>query len=262
MSAKQYERLLYEKKDGVAKISFNNPNKYNAIDWKMAEELQEAFSDVDKDDDVRVVVLTGVGDRAFCTGADLSVFETLSAVGGYIWLTSCGYELIRRIEKPIIARVSGYCLAGGLEYALACDFIIASEDATFGVPEINSAIIPSGGGTIRLPRAIPSRKAKELLFTGERISAKEAERLGLVNRVVPGDKLDEVLGEIVEKIKSKSPFALKIAKKVIDRGLEVPNIEAALTMELLGGSVLLSSEDCKEGVTAFKEKRKAVFKGK
>jgi enoyl-CoA hydratase/carnithine racemase len=273
MTAKEYEFIIYEKKDGVAKIVFNNPRKMNAMGAVMLIELREALLDAGSDDNVRVIVLTGAGDRAFSSGQDLSgggmvrEGETPPAytpMSSYNYLRNVCYEahrLMERMEKPIIAAVSGYCIAGGLEFALACDFIVASENAVFAQTEVSLGILPGSGGIVRLIKAIPSRKARELIYTGARISAKEAEQLGLVNRVVPQGELDNAVKEIADKICKLAPVAVKMAKLVGNVALESPDIDSALAMERVACCFNSTTDDSREGSKAFIEKRPPVFRG-
>lgn len=233
MADNKYKYILYEKKDWIATITFNRPKALNAIHIEMAEELKNALSDFKDDEETKVGILTGSGEKAFCSGGDISMFseKLTDTTAVYKWLRTgedIHRSLMERIEKPIIAAVNGYCFAGGLEMALACDFIIASDNASFGLAEITIGVLPGWGGMTRLPRAIPARKAKEMIYTGELISAQEAERIGLVNRVVPKPQLYEAVNEIAKKLASKSSLALRMAKKAINYGLEASSMDVAL----------------------------------
>jgi len=275
MSEKGYEFLIYEKKDGVARIFFNNPKKLNAMGIPMLTELRDALLDAESDDGVKVMVLSGAGDRSFSVGQDLSPAggrgqSAESApisrpIGTYNYLRNVCYEthrLMERMEKPIIAAVNGYCFAGGLEFALACDFMIASENAAFGILEVGLGILPGSGGIVRFSRAISSRKAKELLYTAGRITAKEAEAMGLVNKVVPQGQLESAVKEITDSICAKSLLAIRLAKMVANYSLETPDIDSALALERTACSLIQASEDSTEGARAFMEKRPPVFKGR
>jgi len=256
-------KIILEKSNRVARITISNPKKLNALSVDMIMRFRDALWDLNQDDDISLVVITGEGDRSFSVGADIESFETLNSVNGYR-LMKLGYDVhsqIDRMEKVLIALVKGYCLAGGCEIALACDLLIASEDASFSLPEVSLGIIPGWGGTIRLPRIIPIRKAKELIFTGDRISATEAERIGLVNRVAPKEELEGILEELIQKLSKKAPLALSMAKHSINFGLWCSDINAALSVERGAVSVLFGSKDCQEGVAAFLEKREARFRG-
>ena len=265
MGDRIYEYILYEKKDRIATITFNRPKALNAINIEMAEELKDALSNFKDDEETKVGILTGSGEKAFCSGGDISMFseKLTNTTAVYKWLRT-GEDihrlLMERIEKPIIAAVNGYCFAGGLEMALACDFIIASDNASFGLPEITIGVLPGWGGMTRLPRAIPMRKAKEMIYTGEPISAQEAEKIGLVNRVVPKIQLSNVVIEIAKKLAVKSSLALRMAKKTLNHGLEVSSMDAALFLERGATCIVSAGEDSQEGIHAFLEKRPPKFK--
>lgn len=261
-----YETILYEKKDKIATITFNRPDVQNAINEKMANELMNVLHDFKEDEELKVAVITGLGEKTFCAGGDIEMFfEKLvpSSMARYNWLIA-GEDITRimmeRTEKPIIAAVNGHCIAGGLEIALACDFIIAAENATFGFAEINIGLIPGWGGTTRLLRAIPVRKAKEMIYTGDRINAHEAEQLGLVNKVVSKGKAYETALDVAKKIASKSSYTLRLTKKALTYGLETASMDVALFVERGAASLASEGEGFKEGVKAFLEKRPPQFK--
>ena len=263
-SGKEFRYIVYEKRDGVAWITLNDPEKLNRLSYEMRKELKEALEDASRDESVRVVVLKGAG-KAFCAGADIRAFLEMTPLDALKRAKEVGTstlaKIIRETPKPFIAAVHGYCLGGGFELAMACDIIIASEDAVFGSPEVNVGVIPGGGGTQILPRLVGEKKAKELIFTGDRITAKEALELGIVNRVVPLDKLMEAVNEFIEKIKSKSPIVIAAAKEAINASLEMP-LSEGLKYEMQIFAQLFSTEDQKEGARAFFEKRKPVWKGR
>ena len=261
----KFEYLLHESTKGVTTITLNNPEKLNALNLTMQQELLEALRHYRDDEGTRVIIITGAGERAFCVGAEIQGFKGMTSIKGYRLMRDLGYEvhrLMEVMEKPLIAAVNGYCLAGGLEVALSCDIIIAAEEAQFGVPEINIGIIPGWGGSVRLPRAIGARRAKEWIMTGKRFSATEAERVGLVTRMVPRVTLMAEVRKLAEELAVKSPNALRMAKMVINLSLEAADIDAGLAIERGAVSILLGSEDCAEGVAAFLEKRSPQFKGK
>ncbi|MGA2158630.1 MAG: enoyl-CoA hydratase/isomerase family protein [Dehalococcoidia bacterium] len=267
MSTNQYEFIIYEKQDGVGKIVFNNPARHNAMSAKMLTELKDVLLEAQFDKSIKVLVLTGAGDKAFSSGQDFALpFEDMgTSIGTYNYLRNVCYEshrLMERMEKPIIAAVNGHCFAGGFEFALACDFIIASENANFGMLEVGLGILPGSGGIVRLCKALPARKAKELLLTARRFSAREAEAMGIVNRVVPQGKLAETIKEITDSICQKSPLAIRLAKMVANASIETSDIDVALALERSAGALVSGSEDAREGPTAFLEKRPPVFKGK
>jgi enoyl-CoA hydratase len=262
----QCETLLYSKQDHVATITLNRPEVQNAINQQMAIDLLTVLHDFGEDRETKVAVLTGSGEKIFCAGGDIAMFfEKLAkdSMARYDWLIT-GENITRlmmeRLEKPIIAAVNGHCLAGGLELALACDFMIASDNASFGLAEINIGLVPGWGGTTRLLRAIPVRKAREMIYTGERISAAEAEKLGLVNRVVPKGQALQAALETAGKIASKSSYTLRLAKKALTYGLEASGMDAALFIERGAASLASEGEGFQEGIRAFLEKRPPQFK--
>jgi enoyl-CoA hydratase/carnithine racemase len=261
---KEYQYLIYDNDEGVTTITLNDPGKLNALNLTMQKELLEALRFCRDDDDTDVIIITGAGEKAFCVGADIEVFEGISSIKGYRLMRDRGYEIHRLMEvmeKPLIAAVNGYCLAGGLEVALASDFIIAAEGSQFGAPEINIGIIPGWGGCVRLARALGSRRAKEWIMTGRRFPAAEAERLGLVNRIIPRDLLMTEARKFAEELAAKSSNALKMAKMVVNLSLETGDTDAALAIERGAISILFGTEDCAEGVAAFLERRPPKFKG-
>ncbi len=259
----KFEAIIYEKKENVAWITLNRPEVLNAQNDTLRSELIIALEQARDDGEVHLVVLTGSGDRAFSAGADISEFPfrtPVDVIGRRKGIKS-PYELIRQIPKPVIAMVNGFALGGGCELAMACDVIIASENARFGQPEINVGVIPGGGGTQILPRLVGEKKAKELIFTGEFISAEEALRLGLVNKVVPREKLMEAVEELLSKLKSKSPVILKFAKLAVNKSLETA-LSVGITDEEDLFAMCFGTEDQKEGAQAFLEKRKPQYKEK
>jgi enoyl-CoA hydratase len=261
---KEYQYLICDSHKGVKTITLNDEKKLNALNLAMQREFLEVLRDGRDNENTKVVVITGAGEKAFCVGADIEVFEGISSIRGYRLMRDIGYEIHRLMEimeKPLIAAVNGYCLAGGLEVALACDFIFAAEQAQFGTPEINIGIIPGWGGCVRLARAIGSRRAKEWIMTGKRFSASEAENLGLVNRVLPQNKLMSEALEFARELAGKSPNAVKMAKMVVNLSLEAGDMDAALAIERGAISTLFGTQDCMEGVAAFLEKRTPQFKG-
>ena len=259
--------IVEKKKNGIAKITINRPDALNAVDKDTHLELQEALADIEKDESVRVVVLTGTG-RAFSTGGDLKYIMGLLEKAQpelqieylLLWQTTC--NAIQNLSKPVIAAVNGLAGAGGLELVEACDIAIASEEARLGDQHANYGLVAGGGGTQRLPRLIGIRRAKELLLTGDWLSAKEAEAIGLVNKAVPADKLDEAVNELAAKLAERSPSASKTIKQLVNQGMQT-DLATALDLEVLAASLrTVASEDMAEGVSAFLEKRKPVFKGR
>jgi enoyl-CoA hydratase len=254
--------ILMEKSDRVATITINRPDKLNALNAEVRLTIAMALEQLRQDDDVRVAVLTGAGEKAFIAGADIGEFKGKSGVEGYRYIqTGDVYSAVERFPKPLIAMVNGFCLGGGCEVAMACDIRIASDTAKFGQPETNLGLIPGGGGTQRLPRLVGQGKAMKLIYTGDIIGAEEAERIGLVDEVVPQNELKKRTMLLAEKIAEKSPASLQAVKETIRAAWQMP-LDAGLRFEKEWFGLLFSTEDMHEGVAAFLEKRKAEFKGK
>jgi len=259
----EFKYIIYEKSEGIATVTLNRPEALNAFSKEVTDEVLQALEDARNDENVRVVVLTGAGEKAFSTGADIKAMKGMNALSAR-QLSLMGEKIcsaLENFEKPVIAAINGYALGGGLEVAMACDIRIASENARMGQTEINIGLIPGWGGTQRLTRLIGKTKAKELVFTGKMIDAKTAEQLGIVNMVVPADKFRETARQFALELASKAPVALKVAKAVINKGADM-SLDAAIALEREGFGVAASTEDLQEGVSAFVEKRKPVFKGK
>ena len=259
----EFKLIIYEKSDGVATITLNRPEALNAFSKDVIEEILCALEDVKSEENVRVVVLTGAGEKAFSAGADIKSMVGMTALKARE-LSLMGESLclaLESLEKPVIAAINGYALGGGLEVAMSCDFRIASENARMGQTEVNVGLIPGWGGTQRLTRLVGMTKSKELIFTGKMIDAQTAEQLGILNMVTPADKLKETVRQFAQDLASKPPVALKVAKALINKGANI-GLDSALALEREGFGVVGSSEDLKEGVSAFIEKRKPVFKGK
>jgi len=252
-----YDALLYDVADHVARITINRPDKRNALSWTVMTELRSAFAAAKNDADVRVVVLTGAGDKAFCAGADLS---GMAEGAGFAALHDARGELARlfremwELGKPTIARVRGYALAGGFGLALACDLVVAADDAQFGTPEIDVGLW-AHMITVPLTRSMPPKKALELMMTGRRVAADEADRIGFVARVVPVDDLDRAVDELAATLAAKSPAVMKLGR---DSFYAVWDQSADDALRLLHPmlSVTASTEDAAEGIAAFVEKRK------
>ena len=253
-----YQNIVFEKEENIAIITFNRPDAMNALNNQTRAEFREAIATVAADDQIKVVILTGNG-KAFVAGSDIKEFNQTTPYVAHN-INRLG-EMVEKLEKPVIAAVNGFCLGGGNEIAMGCDIIIASDKARFGQTEINIGIIPGGGGTQRLPRLIGVCRAKELIYTGDIISAEEAYRLGLVNRVVPAEQLMPTAKELAKKIAARSAAALKLAKTAINRGMQT-NLESGLKYEYELYSLALSLEDKVEGVNAFLEKRAPKFVGR
>ncbi len=253
-----FENIILEKEEGIATVTFNRPDAMNALNNQTRAEFGQVMKELETDDDVKVIILTGAG-KSFVAGSDIKEFNQTTPYAAHN-INRLG-QICENMPKPVIAAVNGFCLGGGLEIAMGCDIIIASEKAKFGQTEVNVGVIPGGGGTQRLQRLIGVCRAKELIFTGGIIRAEEADRIGLVNKVVPMDELMPAAKETAGKIATKSPAVLKLAKEAINRGMNT-NLESGLAYEREMYSLSLSLEDKTEGVNAFIEKRDPVFKGK
>ncbi|MFQ6000028.1 MAG: enoyl-CoA hydratase/isomerase family protein, partial [Candidatus Bathyarchaeia archaeon] len=248
---------------GVATITINRPKALNAINEETILEILSALDDIRKDENIRVVVITGAGDRAFSAGADITMVKDGGALEARR-TSQLGQKLMNEVEdldKPVIAAINGYALGGGLELAMACDLRIASENARLGQPEINIGLIPGWGGTQRLPRFVGKGLAKEMIFTGRMIDAKTAEQHGLVNKVVPADQLKSAVEELAKELINKPPVAIKLAKELINNSTET-SLRIGIRNESEAFGIVGATEDFKEGTAAFLEKRKPKFKGK
>jgi enoyl-CoA hydratase len=257
-----YETILVERRGAVAIVTINRPEKRNALNIQTRAEGADILDELRSDESIRVVVLTGAGDKAFIAGADIAEFAERTALQQReVMLDRSLFNAIDSFPKPIIAMVNGYCLGGGCEVALACDLRIASDKASFGQPEINLGIIPGGGGTQRLTRLVGEGKAMEMILSGEIINAETAFAIGLVNHVVPSDQLETKTMEIANRIAEKSPVALRLAKESVKLASR-SNLDEGLRREVDLFALCFSSADKDEGVKAFLEKRKPEFKGR
>ena len=257
-----YETLLLEKRDRVAIITINRPDKLNALNIKTREEGAALLDELRNDESVGVVVFTGAGEKAFVAGADIGEFAGRTSITQRdVMMSRSLFTAIDTFPKPVIAMINGFCLGGGCELALACDIRIASENASFGQPEIKLGIIPGGGGTQRLTRLVGEGKAMELILTGDFINAQAALTLGLVNHVVPLDQLQTKTMEIASRMANMSPIALQLAKEAVKLASR-SNLDEGLRREVDLFALCFSTEDKDEGVAAFLEKRKPAFKGK
>jgi enoyl-CoA hydratase/carnithine racemase len=257
------EVVLYEAKDRIGRVTLNRPQAMNSLNIDVRKALVDVFHRIDEDPDVWVVIITGAGEKAFSAGADITEF-TQEQTPIEVMKSRISYDFRHAMthqDKPIIAAVNGYALGGGLELALACDIIIASEKASFGLPEVTVGVMPGGGGTQRLPRFVGRMKAMEMILTGERIDAQEAHRIGLVNRVVPPDQLTSTAEEMAGKIILRSPWAVRLARQSVLRGAEM-HLDEAIRVDQYLTSLVFTTEDRLEGAQAFKEKRPPQFKGK
>jgi enoyl-CoA hydratase len=255
-----YQNLLVTKEGAIGIVQLNRPKVLNALNFEIMSELVSGLEELDRDAAVNVIILTG-GERAFAAGADLAEMSQITPVDLLLGRRFELWDRIRKISKPIIAAVSGYCLGGGNELAMNCDIVVASESASFGQPEVNVGIIPGAGGTQRLPRVVGKYKAMEMILTGKSISADEAYRIGLVNHVVPPESLMEEAKKIATDIASKPPISIRSAKEAILKAQDT-TLEVGLEFERKAFYMLFATEDGKEGMKAFLEKRKPTFKGK
>ncbi|HEV8539290.1 MAG TPA: enoyl-CoA hydratase-related protein [Bacteroidota bacterium] len=255
-----YTTLITTKADGYAIVQFNRPDVLNALNMKVMEELVDALEAFDRDDEVRAIIITG-NEKAFAAGADIKEMADASAVEMFVRDQFARWDRIRKIKKPLIAAVSGFALGGGCEVTMSCDIIIASETAKFGQPEINIGVMPGAGGTQRLTRAVGKYKAMEMVLTGRMISADEAMRWGLVNKVVPAEYYLDEARALAKEIASKPPVAVRLAKEAVLKSFDT-TIEGGLEFERKNFYLLFASEDQKEGMKAFVEKRKPEWKGR
>lgn len=258
-----YQCLKVTREGPIAILAFNRPEAMNALSTQTAKDLIAALEELELDGEVFAAVLTAEGDKAFCVGADLKERKAMTKdeMKKQRTLFVKAFNAVAEFPKPLVAAVNGFALGGGTEFALCCDFIIASEKAVFGLPEVGLAIIPGGGGTQLLPRVIGRNKAKELIFTGRRVPAQEAQQLGIANHVVSHAKLMDKTMEILLEITRNGPIALQQAKRSINLGVEL-ELKTALVLEAECYNTCLYSEDRDEGLKAFNEKRKPVYKNK
>jgi enoyl-CoA hydratase len=259
-----HEHLVVERTDGVALVTVNRPDKLNALDANVLRELRAAVEDLSTlDGEVRVGILTGAGDRAFVAGADIAAMSRMSTAEA-LEFSRAGHAVCSALEEsafPWIAAVNGFALGGGCELALACDFIVASDRAKIGQPEVNLGLMPGFGGTQRLGRRVGAARARELIYTATAIGADRAMEIGLVNEVVPAEELMDRVREIAGVIASKAPLAIAASKRTISHGLDA-GLPAGNELEMNAFSSLFGTEDEREGTAAFLEKRKPNFTGR
>lgn len=257
-----FGKVILRREGSIAWVTLNRPEKLNAIDMEMLEQLEKAIDLIEKDERIRVVIITGVG-KAFCAGVDVSTFKNMSPMDAFKFSRRLHklYDRIEKMPKPFVCIINGYALGGGCELALACDIRIGAKSAGLGQPEINLGIIPGAGATQRLVKLIGLGRAKELMMTGRIVSAIEAAKMGLLNRVVPDTLLEDEARALAKSIADKPPIAIAIIKYVANEGEGIPK-EIGEYLEALGFGLVFSTEDAKEGINAFLEKRKPKFKGK
>lgn len=253
-----------ERKGAIALVTINRPDAMNALDVEHDRALATAWKEFEADPALRVAILTGAGGKAFCSGGDLKTYlpwrREIAQTSTESTISFGGMTLANEISKPVIAAIQGYCIAGGLELAMACDIRLSTADAKFGLAEVRWGVLPGGGGTQRLPRLIPVGCALEMILTGESITAQRAERLGLVNQIVEGEALLDVAFKIAERIAANGPLAVRAAKKAVQEGLSLSLCDG-LVLEGALQRQLLQSEDADEGLKAFAERRSPVFVG-
>lgn len=258
-----FETLIYEKRDGLAYVTLNRPEKLNALNQKVMKELGACFEDIQRDDDVKAVILTGAGEKAFVAGADINELAVQTPMQGKE-TSLAGQQILNSIEnlgKPVIAAVNGYAFGGGCELAMACTLRIAAENARLGQPEVKLGIIPGYAGTQRLPRLVGKGRAMELILSGEPVTAQEAFRIGLVNQVVPQKDLMAAAETLARKIMANGPLAVKLAMEAVNHGMEMTQDQGEFLEATLFG-LCCTTADMKEGTRAFLEKRPAKFAAK
>ena len=257
----EYKTLRYEKSERIGTITLNRPKSMNSLSSELLAELDHVLTEIDQDDDVKVAILTG-SEKYFAAGADITEIGQIKTpldAHRFLKMAQAVFNHIEDLEKPVIAAISGLALGGGCELTLACDLRIAADNSTFGQPEIKIGVIPGAGGTQRLPRIVGVTKAKEILYTGDFLDAQEACRIGLLNKVVPAASLMEEARKMALKIARQPGVALKATKLAVNGGLNM-DIKSAMAYEARCFEILFSTEDQKEGMGAFVEKRKPVFK--
>jgi len=257
-----YNTIIYEEQNGIATITINRPKSLNALNAEVFHEITPLLETIAQNAAIRVLIITGAGEKAFVAGADISELAELNALQGKYFVKT-GHQCMSRLQDlsiPVIAAVNGFALGGGLELALACDFIYASENAKFGLPEITLGLIPGFGGTQRLARIVGKNMAKEMIFTGKTISAEEARDLGIVNKILAPESLLAETRKTAQSISAKGKVSLNAAKEAINHGVEV-DLFTGCNIEIDAFGLCMASEDAKEGTAAFLEKRKPDFKG-
>lgn len=256
------ETIILEKRENIAYITFNRPEVLNAISTQLLTDLRQAIDEIERDKDIRVVIITGAG-RAFMAGADISQLAKMNPLEINEWNHRIieSFGALEKLKQPVIAAINGFALGGGLEAALCCDIRVAAENAKLGQPEVSLGIIPGGGGTPRLPRAVGRAKGMEMLLTGDMIDAQEAYRIGLVNKVVPEGEALKAAEEIAARILKRGPLATRLVKDSVMVGKDLP-LDAAIEYAHKNLVLCFTSEDAKEGLSAFLEKRPPKWSGK
>ena len=259
----QYANLLFENNAGIGIVTLNRPKALNALNYEMLKELNSLLDIIEQDETIKVMIVTGAGEKAFVAGADIAEMQHLSAIEGRTWgkFGQAVFDKIDNLPQPVIAAVNGFALGGGCELAMACDIRIASDKAKFGQPEVGLGIIPGFAGTQRLPRIVGKGRAKELLLTADIIDAQEAYRIGLVNKVATAAELMIVAKGVAEKMMSRAEVAVRLCKSAVNQGMNM-DLESGAAYEAEAFGLCFSTTDQKEGMTAFVEKRKAIFVGR
>jgi len=259
----QYVNLLFENNAGIGIVTLNRPKALNALNYEMLKELDSLLDIIKQDETIKVVIITGGGEKAFVAGADIAEMQHLSAIEGRTWgkFGQAVFGKIDNLPQPVIAAVNGFALGGGCELAMACDIRIASDKAKFGQPEVGIGIIPGFAGTQRLPRLVGKGHAKELLLTADIIDCQEAYRIGLVNKVTTVEELMNVARAVAEKIMSRAEIAVRLCKAAVNQGMNM-DLQSCTAYEAEAFGLCFATGDQKEGMVAFVEKRKAIFVGK
>jgi enoyl-CoA hydratase len=259
----EFKNILLSFEGEIGVFTINRPKALNALNIETLKEIQMALDEVKAHPEIKVLILTGAGEKAFVAGADILEMKKMNSIEAvnFSKLGHLTLKMFQDLDRPVIAAVNGFALGGGTEIALACDFIYASENAKFGLPETTLGVFPGFGGTQRLPRLIGKGKAKELIFTGKMINAQEAYQLGIVNRVFPQASLLEETKKVAAQIAANGAIGVKLAKMVVDSGFHM-ELSEACTLESFAFGVGFATEDQKEGMTAFVEKRKPNYKGR
>ncbi|CVK20234.1 short-chain-enoyl-CoA hydratase [Sporomusa sphaeroides] len=258
-----YNNVLYQTDNGIGMITLNRPKALNALNSELLTELNGLLDEIAQDDSVKVVIITGSGDKAFVAGADIAEMQNISPLEGRAFgkFGQAIFNKLENIPQPVIAAVNGFALGGGCELAMACDIRIASDKAKFGQPEVGLGIVPGFGGTQRLPRLIGKGRAKELLYTADMINAEEAYRIGLVNRIVAAEELLSTAKELAEKIMARAQAAVQLCKAAVNTGMDT-DLESGIAYEAEVFGLCFASADQKEGMSAFIGKRKPNFSNK
>ncbi|MCD6571183.1 MAG: enoyl-CoA hydratase/isomerase family protein [Deltaproteobacteria bacterium] len=259
---KRYNTIIVEKKEGIGYLTLNRPEVFNAISQELIDEVRDALAMIDKDEEIRVLIITGAG-KGFQAGADIKELSKMGPIDILRWNEGVVRinAALEKLRQPVIAAINGLAMGGGLELAISCSLRIIAEGAKLALPEVKLGIIPGTGGTQRLPRLIGKGRAYELLLTGKAIDAEEAYRIGLVNKVVPKGEVVKAAEEMAGKIMENGPIAIELCKDAVEIGMDLP-IEQAVQYSQKNCITCFSTEDMKEGTSAFIEKRKPNFKGK